>query len=115
MTLHAGLGKLPFLSMGTPDMVLSGGWEIYEDQPYWVWTYCSGWKEWVPALQVAKDSTKANGFSSEFATNHAGYKLQLIHEQLGLPEHSLVETRRELVKWHAEEQVLQQHWCHKLN
>eukprot|EP00435_Cladocopium_sp_Y103_P022496 s1613_g5.t1 len=63
---------------------MSGEWVVDDGEPFWQWTFASGWKEKVQAIDVAFMSTTQSTWEMFLAETVV--KLQLIYDQLGLPK-----------------------------
>ena len=88
--------------MGNLDLVVGGEWEIHDGQPFWVWKYKSGWKDYSDAIKVAIESTVVKGCNLDFAVALAENKVQSIHRTLELPDPNLATVHKELFEWYRD-------------
>lgn len=63
---------------------MEGKWIVDQGQPFFQWTFVSGWKEQVSALDVAVQSTTQSTWEMFLAESVT--KLQLIYDQLHVPK-----------------------------
>lgn len=72
---------------------------MQEGEPVWVWTYTSGWKEYVSVEAVAVESTHEKDRDSHLT--QAERKVEQVYQHLSLPPMDSYKLRCKVTSWMA--------------